>query len=61
MADDIPPEFGNIIYVLDINQEIIDERLELDVSIHDMSISRDGSEIFGLTEKEIIRFKYKGN
>ncbi|MDI6699498.1 MAG: BF3164 family lipoprotein [Candidatus Saccharicenans sp.] len=56
---DIPPEYGNIIYIFDINQETIDERLELDVSIHRMSISRDGFEIFGLTEKEIIRFKYK--
>jgi len=50
---DIRPEYGNIIYVFDINQETIDERLELDVSIHDMSISRDGFEIFGLTEKRL--------
>jgi hypothetical protein len=47
---------GNIIYVLD-NKETIIEQIELDKEIFTMEISDDGSTIFGLSGEEILKFK----
>ena len=50
--------FCNIIYVLD-NKGTIIEQIELDKEIIQMTISDDGSTIFGLSENEILKFEYK--
>ncbi|HEK86396.1 MAG: BF3164 family lipoprotein [Candidatus Saccharicenans sp.] len=50
---------GNIIYVLDENDEIL-EQIELDKNIFEMEITEDGSTIFGLTENGVVlKFQYK--
>jgi hypothetical protein len=50
---------GNIIYVLDENDEI-SEQIELDKNIFEMEITEDGSTIFGLTENGVVlKFQYK--
>lgn len=50
--------FCNIIYVLD-NKGTIIEEIELDKEIIQMTISDDGSTIFGLSKNEILKFEYK--
>jgi hypothetical protein len=49
--------FCNIIYVLN-NKGTIIEKIELDKEIIQMTISDDGSTIFGLSENEILKFEY---
>lgn len=51
------PNSSNIIYVLD-NNGIIIEQIELDKEVYQMTISDDGSTIFGVTESEILKFNY---
>lgn len=46
---------GRIVYVLD-NKDTIIEQIELDKDIHQMHISDDGSTIFGLSEKEVLKY-----
>jgi aspartate 1-decarboxylase len=48
---------SNIVYVLD-NKGTIIEEIELDKEIFQMTISDDGSTIFGHTESEILKFEY---
>ncbi|MBN2245054.1 MAG: hypothetical protein JW755_04330 [Candidatus Aminicenantes bacterium] len=52
-----PANLSNIIYVLD-NNGIMIEQIELDKKIWQMSISDDGSTIYGETESEILKFEY---
>lgn len=49
--------FGNIVYVLD-NKDAIVEQIELDKDIFQMTISDDGSTLFGLSEKEILKYEH---
>jgi len=49
--------FSNIVYVLD-NKGTIIEEIELDKEIHQMTISDDGSTLFGISENEILKFEY---
>jgi len=52
-----PSYMGNIIYVLD-NKDRIIEQIELDRDIFQMTISDDGSKIYGLSDKEILKYDY---
>ena len=49
---------GNTIYVLDKKDTIV-ENIELDKDIFQMVVSNDGSTIFGLSEKEVLKYEYK--
>lgn len=46
---------GNTVFVLDERDEIV-EQIELEKSIFRMTITEDGSSLFGLSEKEILKY-----
>jgi hypothetical protein len=52
------PSGGNIIYVLDNNDKVI-EKIRLDRDIYLIKVSDDGSTIFGGNETEILKIEYK--
>lgn len=53
----IQGQFGKIVYVLN-NKDTIIEQIELDTDISTMCISDDGSTIFGLSEKDVLKYDY---
>jgi hypothetical protein len=49
--------FGNIIYVINNKEEVI-EKIVLDKEIIQMAITEDGSKLYGLSDTEILCFNY---
>lgn len=49
--------FSNIVYVLD-NKGTIIEEIELDKEVGEITISDDGSTLFGVSRNEILKFEY---
>jgi hypothetical protein len=58
----IAANYSDTIYIFDVDKESIIEQIKLDRKILNMTLSHDGSAIFGLSESgDILKFKYDTN